>query len=246
MPKPVMTRRNYNPYESFLTRQFSVYKPPQTPIVTLPEPRLPEALPEPPEARPQPKKPSILKLRELDTKEQIYISDIIEMVLSFVPYRRAEVLGKNRTKVLASTRQVIMWLSRRFAGRSLPQIGQKLGGRDHTTVMHGCQVIEKLIAANKLAPERDTTWEWANLLLRETGVIKDAESPPPIAAVGEQTLASGKRRGRPPKLHPFASIQSVDERGQVDGGNGGPRPGKLKRTIQAPDAGLSSCSEEAA
>lgn len=56
-----------------------------------------------------------------------------------------ELLGKDRSREIALPRQVAMYLMREEANFSLPQIGEALGGRDHTTVMYGCDKIADLI-----------------------------------------------------------------------------------------------------
>jgi chromosomal replication initiator protein len=54
-------------------------------------------------------------------------------------------LSRNRSAEVALPRQVAMYLLREEARLSLPQIGEVLGGRDHTTVMYGCQKISELL-----------------------------------------------------------------------------------------------------
>jgi chromosomal replication initiator protein len=49
-----------------------------------------------------------------------------------------------RARVVARPRQVAMFLSKQLTQRSLPEIGRKFGGRDHTTVMHAVRKIEEL------------------------------------------------------------------------------------------------------
>jgi chromosomal replication initiator protein len=53
---------------------------------------------------------------------------------------------------LTVPRQLVMYLSRKLTNTSLPKIGDMLGGRDHTTVLHGCGKIEEL--ARDSAPLR--------------------------------------------------------------------------------------------
>jgi len=53
--------------------------------------------------------------------------------------------GKSRSRTIARPRQVAMYLLREETGASLPQIGALLGGRDHTTVLYGCERIADLI-----------------------------------------------------------------------------------------------------
>ena len=55
------------------------------------------------------------------------------------------ILGRERTRLVALPRQIAMYLMREEANISLPQIGDALGGRDHTTVMYGCNKIADLL-----------------------------------------------------------------------------------------------------
>jgi chromosomal replication initiation ATPase DnaA len=52
--------------------------------------------------------------------------------------------GPNR---VARIRHIVFWLARNHSGASMPSIGRRLGGRDHSTVLHGCRVVEAAIAA---------------------------------------------------------------------------------------------------
>ena len=56
--------------------------------------------------------------------------------------------GAVMCKQKARPRQVAMYLSKQLTARSLPEIGRKFGGRDHTTVMHACKKIEELKATD--------------------------------------------------------------------------------------------------
>ena len=49
-----------------------------------------------------------------------------------------------RSRSVARPRQIAMYLAKSITSRSLPEIGRKFGGRDHTTVMHGVKRIEEL------------------------------------------------------------------------------------------------------
>ena len=51
-----------------------------------------------------------------------------------------------RARNVARPRQVAMYLAKMLTARSLPEIGRKFGGRDHTTVMHAVRKVEELIA----------------------------------------------------------------------------------------------------
>jgi chromosomal replication initiator protein len=56
-----------------------------------------------------------------------------------------ELLARNRSRQVALPRQIAMYLLREEAHISLPQIGEVLGGRDHTTVMYGCDKVAEML-----------------------------------------------------------------------------------------------------
>ena len=58
--------------------------------------------------------------------------------------RREDFHSPQRARRVARPRQVAMYLSRKLTTRSLPEIGRRFGGRDHTTVLHACRRIEAL------------------------------------------------------------------------------------------------------
>ncbi|TEU16579.1 MAG: chromosomal replication initiator protein DnaA, partial [Anaerolineales bacterium] len=65
------------------------------------------------------------------------VDQIIEDVAQFYNLETKDLLGRRRTKDIVTARQVAMYLAREETNASLPQIGRALGGRDHTTVLHG-------------------------------------------------------------------------------------------------------------
>lgn len=70
---------------------------------------------------------------------------IIEAVASAFGIAHERLLGRDRSRQVALPRQVAMYLLREESQFSLPQIGQVLGGRDHSTVMYGCEKITRLL-----------------------------------------------------------------------------------------------------
>ena len=76
---------------------------------------------------------------------KISISWIIKRVAEFYDISEAEMVGKRRSANLVLPRQVAMRLCQILIDASLNQIGEKFGGRDHTTVMHACDKINKMI-----------------------------------------------------------------------------------------------------
>jgi len=59
-----------------------------------------------------------------------------------------DMVSKRRARVIARPRQVAMYLSKKLTKRSLPDIGRRFGGRDHTTVMHAVKRIDELRLAD--------------------------------------------------------------------------------------------------
>jgi chromosomal replication initiator protein len=72
--------------------------------------------------------------------------DIIGAVMRFFSVGRRELIGKSRTKEIVLPRQIAMYLMRAETDASLMEIGGELGGRDHTTVLHGIRQIERSLA----------------------------------------------------------------------------------------------------
>jgi chromosomal replication initiator protein len=67
--------------------------------------------------------------------------DIIKAVAQYFGIDENRLFGKQRSREIALPRQIAMYLIREETGASLPQIGEILGGRDHTTILYGCDKI---------------------------------------------------------------------------------------------------------
>jgi chromosomal replication initiator protein len=85
-------------------------------------------------------------LRDLLTVHDrlITIENIQKTIAEYYKLRVADLLGRRRTRTIARPRQMAMALSKELTEHSLPEIGDAFGGRDHTTVLHGCRKIESL------------------------------------------------------------------------------------------------------
>ena len=82
-------------------------------------------------------------------QKPIGFQHIIKTVSQFYEISEADILGKNRKQEVVLPRQVVMFLMRDELRNSYPFIGEKLGGRDHTTVMHACSKIERSLQKNE-------------------------------------------------------------------------------------------------
>jgi chromosomal replication initiator protein len=81
-------------------------------------------------------------LRTHDRK--ITVDEIMKRVADFYNLRPADMLSPRRARQVARPRQIAMYFSKRLTTRSLPDIGRRFGGRDHTTVIHAVKRIEEL------------------------------------------------------------------------------------------------------
>ncbi|MEL6642521.1 MAG: chromosomal replication initiator protein DnaA [Pseudomonadota bacterium] len=81
-------------------------------------------------------------LRASDRK--ITVEEIQRKVSDHYNIRLSDLIGPKRVRTFARPRQIAMYLSKQLTARSLPEIGRRFGGRDHTTVMHGVKRIEEL------------------------------------------------------------------------------------------------------
>jgi chromosomal replication initiator protein len=80
-------------------------------------------------------------------KQRIDYKKLVEVVSDYFHIDQKNVYKKIRKKEFVGPRQIIMYLLREDFGLSYPSIGEKLGGRDHTTVMHSCEKVRQGIEA---------------------------------------------------------------------------------------------------
>ena len=76
--------------------------------------------------------------------KRVKIEDIQKLVANHYHVSRADLLSARRTATVVLPRQIAMYLSKSLTLRSLPEIGRRFGGRDHTTVLHAVRKIEAL------------------------------------------------------------------------------------------------------
>ena len=79
---------------------------------------------------------------------RIRIEDIQRAVAQHFNVSKSDLLSARRNRSIVRPRQIAMYLSKHMTPRSLPEIGRRFGGRDHTTVLHAVRKIEELIAAD--------------------------------------------------------------------------------------------------
>jgi chromosomal replication initiator protein len=79
---------------------------------------------------------------------RVTIDEIQRKVAEHFNLRVADMYSERRARAVARPRQVAMFLAKNLTQRSLPEIGKKFGGRDHTTVMHAVKKVEELMASD--------------------------------------------------------------------------------------------------
>lgn len=90
-------------------------------------------------------------LRASDRK--VTMEEIIKKVCEHYHLRQSDLMSPSRARNIARPRQMAMYLCKKLTTRSLPEIGRKFGGRDHTTILHGVRKIEELISVDSQIAE---------------------------------------------------------------------------------------------
>ena len=91
--------------------------------------------------------PNIVEIKNLiknnmKPKKMVSVKDVVKVVSDFYNIEEKSILDKTRRKEVVKPRQVVMYLLREDFSISYPTIGEKLGGRDHTTVIHSCEKVK--------------------------------------------------------------------------------------------------------
>ncbi|MBD1543110.1 chromosomal replication initiator protein DnaA [Arthrobacter sp. IA7] len=85
-----------------------------------------------------------------DGAQEITSGQILQQTADYFKLSLEELCSKSRTRTLVTARQIAMYLCRELTDMSLPKIGQELGGRDHTTVIHADRKIRELMAERRV------------------------------------------------------------------------------------------------
>lgn len=89
-------------------------------------------------------------LRDLvkSNTRRVSVDDIQKRVAEYYGIKFSEMQSAKRAQIVARPRQIAMYLSKTLTTKSLPEIGRRFGGRDHTTVIHAVRKVEELLAAD--------------------------------------------------------------------------------------------------
>jgi chromosomal replication initiator protein len=90
-------------------------------------------------------------------EKRVTVDDIQKATAEHYGMKQADLISERRNRAIARPRQAAMWLAKQLTTRSLPDIGRRFGGRDHTTVLHAVRRIEELKAGDpQLARDLET------------------------------------------------------------------------------------------
>jgi len=109
----------------------------------------------------EPTKESVKKMlagmKVSGNKQALTPRHLFDVVTSFYSISEADLLGASRKKALVVPRQIVMFLLREEMRKSFPQIGEELGGRDHTTAMHAYDKVKKLLSSDEQMKQEIST-----------------------------------------------------------------------------------------
>ncbi|MBU1176759.1 MAG: chromosomal replication initiator protein DnaA [Alphaproteobacteria bacterium] len=84
----------------------------------------------------------LMRIREV---RRVRIEDILKLVSKHFKVPRNDLLSSRRSREVVRPRQIAMYLAKSLTSRSLPEIGRRFGGRDHTTVLHSVRKVEQMM-----------------------------------------------------------------------------------------------------
>lgn len=84
------------------------------------------------------------------SKDKLEVKDVISVVCNYYNLTKNQLLGKNRTKNVATARHIAMYLCRKHLDVSYLKIGEAFGGKDHSTVLSACEKIESLVKSDSI------------------------------------------------------------------------------------------------
>ena len=87
----------------------------------------------------------VLKKITQNEKEKVTIEEIVKVVANRFAIKISDLKSQKKNKNLATARHIAMYLARKFTPASYPDIGEKIGGRDHSTVIYAYNKINKML-----------------------------------------------------------------------------------------------------
>lgn len=91
----------------------------------------------------------VLKSLGMARPAAVTLEQVIEAIAAYYDLTPDDLASRSRNRIIAHARQLAMYLARELTDVSLPQIGEALGGRSHSTILHGCAKIGEMMAADR-------------------------------------------------------------------------------------------------
>lgn len=88
---------------------------------------------------------AVLEADVAEASRRVTVSDIQRIVAAYYKLSPFDMTSARRSRAVARPRQIAMYLARHHTQQSMPAIGRRFGGRDHTTVIHAVRRVEALI-----------------------------------------------------------------------------------------------------
>ena len=89
-----------------------------------------------------------LSLSKPQEQESLTPDDVISAVCNYYKIKKTDLIGKRKNKEIAEPRQICMYLMTELLNLPLVAVGKAMGGKDHTTIMHGRNKISELLKSN--------------------------------------------------------------------------------------------------
>jgi hypothetical protein len=159
----------------------ATFKKPPRPrsFVTLPKPR-PKPEPRPTvrkvAAEPPVHFPPSEQAMPYQTGYSPVVRQTIQAVAAMAGVPMGQIVGERRTGEVAIVRHIAVWIARKFTNRSLIAIASEVGGRHHTTIMHGIRCVDKLIEDLGIKVPEETPEAWTGALLAAYAAQKRQQS----------------------------------------------------------------------
>jgi len=89
----------------------------------------------------------------IKAEKRVTVDEIQKAVAGYFDLSIEDILSKRRTKTVVRPRHIAMYLAKSMTTRSLPDIGRRFGGRDHSTVIHAVTKITELLPSDAVLAE---------------------------------------------------------------------------------------------
>ncbi len=114
------------------------------------------------------------------------VRNIVAEVAAFHTITADHILSPNRKHGIVRPRQIACYLAKNLTKLSLSQIGKRIGGRDHTTVLHSIQKIERLMVSDELLANQIDALRQRFIMPIPEILSPDDPTPPPMTYIAEE------------------------------------------------------------